>query len=157
MKNKMQLWLTAIAAIFIVSCSSTKNATDLSATNGHLAGNYTITDIQTDIPSGFKITDAFDAAPYENFKGSKWELVRNGKGSFTLPNGTKEDIYWGTNGKGNDAQFQFKKLNGAKARNVTDGYKLQLQNISTNRFVARSPVDLGNGKTGYITYTFTKS
>ena len=157
MKNKIQLWLGALVTILIVSCSSAKNATDLSATNGHLAGTYTITDIQTDIPSGFKITDAFDQAPYENFKGSKWDLVRNGNGSFTMPDGTKENIYWSTNGKGDNAQFQFKKLNGEKARKVTDGYKLQLQNISSNSFVARSPIDLGNVRTGYITYTFTKS
>lgn len=157
MKNKMKLWLTGFAAILIVSCSSTKNSTNLSATNGHLEGTYTITDIQTDIPSGFKITDAFDEAPYENFKGSKWDLVRNGNGSFTMPNGTKENIYWSINGKGDNAQFQFKKLNGEKARKVTDGYRLQLKNIGSNSFVARSPIDLGNGSTGYITYTFTKS
>lgn len=157
MKNKIQLILSAIIVLLITSCSSSKNATDLSATNGHLEGTYTITDIQTDIPAGFKITDAFDEGPYENFKGSTWDLVRNGKGSFTMPNGTKENIYWSIDGKGNDAQFQFKKLNGEKARNVTDGYRLQLQNISSNSFIARSPVDLGNGKTGYITYIFTKS
>ena len=137
MKNKIQLIFSAIIILLITSCSSTKNATNLSATNGHLAGTYTITDIQTDIPAGFKITDAFDEGPYENFKGSTWDLIKNGKG--------------------NDAQFQFKKLNGEKARNVTDGYKLQIQNISSNSFIARSPVDLGGGKTGYITYTFTKS
>ncbi len=157
MKNKIQLIFSAITVLLITSCSSTKNATDLSATNGHLAGTYTITDIQTDIPSGFKVTDAFDEGPFENFKGSTWDLVRNGKGSFTMPNGTKENIYWSINGKGNDAQFQFKKLNGDKARKVADGYRLQLQNISSNSFIARSPIDLGQGKTGYITYTFTKS
>lgn len=157
MKNKIQLIFSAIIVLLITSCSSTKDATDLSATHGHLAGTYTITDIQTDIPAGFKITDAFDQGPYENFKGSTWELVRNGKGSFTMPNGTKENIYWSIEGKGTDAQFLFKKLNGEKARKVTDGYKLQLQNISSDSFIARSPIDLGGGKTGYITYTFTKS
>lgn len=157
MKNKIKLIFSAILVILVAGCSSTKNSTGLSATNGHLAGHYTITDIQTDIPAGFKITDAFDEGPYENFKGSTWDLIKNGKGIYTMPNGTKEEIYWSINGKGDNAQFQFKKLNGEKAKNVTDGYRLQLQNISSDSFVARSPVDLGGGKTGYITYTFTKS
>lgn len=156
MKKSIFLALMIAATTFMMSCSSSKNATDLKAKNGTLAGKWTVSDISVDIPSGFKVTDAFDEGPYENFRGSTWDLVKNGKGSFTLTNGTKEDIYWTIYGKGDDAQFQFKKLNGEKARNVEDGYRLQLQNISTNSFIAKSPVDLGDGKTGYITYTFTK-
>jgi hypothetical protein len=156
MRKSIFLVLTFTASILMMSCSSSKNATDLKASNGALAGKWTVSDISVDIPAGYKVTGAFDEGPYENFRGSTWDLVRNGKGSFTLTNGTKEDIYWTIYGKGNDAQFQFKKLNGAKARNVEEGYRLQLQNISSNSFIAKSPVDLGDGKTGYITYTFTK-
>ena len=145
-----------MATFFVTGCSSTKNATDLRATAGNLDGTWTISNISVDVPSTFKVTDVFDEAPYQDFQGSTWNLVRNGKGSFTLTNGTKEDIYWSINGKGENAQFQFKKLNGIKAKNVDDGYRLQLQNIASNSFVARSPIDLGNGNTGYITYTFTK-
>lgn len=144
------------AALFITSCSSTKNATDLKAKTGNLDGTWTISNISVDVPSTFNVTNVFDEAPYQDFQGSTWNLVRNGKGSFTLVNGTREDIYWSINGKGENAEFQFKKLNGIKAKNVDDGYRLQLQNIASNSFVARSPVDLGNGNTGYITYTFTK-
>jgi hypothetical protein len=156
MKRTIQIFLLATATFFMASCSTSKNATDLKATNANLAGKWTISNISVDLPSDLKVTDVFDEAPYQDFQGSTWDLIRNGKGSFTLTKGTKEDIYWTIYGKGNDAQFQFKKLNGAKARNVTDGYRLQLQNISSNSFVAKSPLDLGNGKTGYITYTFTK-
>lgn len=156
MKKSILVVLMITATIFMISCSSSKNATDLKATNGTLAGKWTVSNISVDIPSGYKVTDAFDEGPYENFRGSTWDLVRNGKGSFTLTNGTKEDIYWTIYGKGNDAQFQFKKLNGEKARKVEDGYRLQLQNISSSSFIAKSPVDLADGKTGYITYTFTK-
>jgi hypothetical protein len=156
MKKTVHFLLLASAIFFIISCSSTKNATDLKATNGNLAGTWTVSDITVDVPADFQVTNVFDEAPYSDFKGSTWDLVRNGKGSFTLPNGTKKDIYWSTNGSGENAQFQFKKLNGEKARNVDEGYTLQIQNITSNSFVARSPVDLGNGNTGYITYTFTK-
>ncbi len=145
-----------IAAFFITSCSSAKNATGLKATNGNLAGKWTISNISVDVPQDFKVTDVFDEGPYQNFQGSTWDLIRNGKGSFALTNGTKEDIYWSIYGSGDNAQFQFKKLNGMKPKNVEDGYRLQLQSISSNSFVARSPIDMGNGNTGYITYTFSK-
>lgn len=156
MKRIVNILFIAIVTFFIISCSSTKNATGLKASNGNLDGTWTISDIAVDVPSTFKVTDVFDEAPYQDFQGSKWELIKNGKGSFTLVNGKKEDIYWSIYGKGDAAQFQFKKLNGMKAKNVDDGYRLQLQNISGNNFSARSPIDLGNGNTGYITYTFTK-
>jgi hypothetical protein len=121
-----------------------------------MSGTWTISDIQVDLPASFKVTDVFDEAPYEDFKGSTWDLVRNGKGSFTLSNGTKEDIYWSLYGKGDNTQFQFKKLKGMKPKNVADGYRLQLGPVSSDHFTAKSPVDLGDGNTGYITYTFTK-
>ncbi len=156
MKKIFYSFIAITTTFLITSCSSTKNATDLKATHGNLDGTWTISNIVTDVPSTIKVTDVFDQAPYQDFQGSMWNLIKNGKGSFTLSNGTKEDIYWSIYGKGDNAQFQFKKLNGMKAKNVDEGYRLQLMNISSNSFVARSPIDLGDGKTGYITYTFTK-
>ena len=156
MKKIINGLLILTALFLIASCSSSKNATDLKASNGNLDGTWTVSNIAVDVPSTFKVTDVFDEAPYQDFQGSTWELIKNGKGSFTLTNGTKEDIYWSIYGKGEDAQFQFKKLSGMKPKNVDDGYRLQLMNISSNSFVARSPIDLGDGKTGYISYTFTK-
>lgn len=156
MKTKIQIVIIAFACFLISGCSSSKNSTTLKPTNGHLSGTWTISDVTVNVPADFHVTDVFDEAPYEDFKGSKWNLVRNGKGSFSLTNGTKEDIYWSVYGKGDNAQFQFKKLNGMKPRNVEDGYRLKLQNITSNSFFAISSVDLGNGNTGSITYTFTK-
>lgn len=156
MKKIIDTLLIITTTLFIISCSSSKNATNLKASNGNLDGTWTVSNIALDVPSGFKVTNVFDQAPYQDFQGSTWNLIKNGKGSFTLSNGTKEDIYWSIYGKGDNAQFQFKKLNGMKAKNVDDGYRLQLMNISSNNFAARSPIDLGDGKTGYITYTFTK-
>lgn len=145
-----------MATAFMISCSSSKNATGLKPTNSHLAGTWTISNIVVDVPADFQVTDVFDEAPYNDFKGSTWNLIKNGKGNFTLSNGTKEDIYWSIFGKGDNAQFQFKKLKGMKPKSVEDGYRLQLGTINSNSFTAKSPVDLGNGNTGYITYTFTK-
>jgi hypothetical protein len=155
--KKIIPFLFFVAATFILaSCSSSKNGTNLSATAGNLDGHWTISNIKVDVPSNFKVTDVFDEGPYQDFQGSVWDLIRNGKGVFTLTNGTKEDIYWSISGKGDNAQFQFKKLKGMKPKNVEDGYRLQLQNITSNSFDAKSTIDLGDDKTGSITYTFTK-
>ncbi len=156
MKRIINSLIIIATTFFITSCSSTKNANNLKPTNGNLDGTWIVSNIAVDVPSTFKVTDVFDQGPYQDFQGSTWKLVKNGKGSFTLSNGTKEDIYWSIDGKGDVAQFQFKKLNGVKAKNVDEGYRLGLMNITSNSFVARSPIDLGEGKTGFITYTFTK-
>src|SRR5690606_8302909 len=112
---------------------------------------WTVSDISIDLPNGFKVADVFDEAPYQDFKNSEWDLKRNGKGSYTLSNGTKRDIYWSIFGKGADAQFQFKQLYGEKARNVNEGYRMMVDNLSSNSFIAKTPIDLGDGGTGYIT------
>ncbi len=52
--------------------------------------------------------------------------------------------------------FQFKKLeDDDKAKNVKEGYRLQVQQIGDTNFVLRSPLSLSQGKTGYISYTFS--
>ncbi len=48
-----------------------------------------------------------------------------------------------------NAEFQFKKLNGMKPKNVETGYRLQLGPISSNSFTAKSIVDAGNGNHGF--------
>ena len=156
MKKILPILIFISAIAFIASCSSSKNATNLKPTNGNLAGTWTISDIAVDAPAGFQVTNVFDEAPYQDFKGSTWDLIRNGKGNFTLTNGTKEDIYWSIYGKGDDAQFQFKKLNGEKAKNVEEGYRLKLGPISKNSFTAKSMINTADSSAGSITYTFTK-
>ena len=156
MKKFIPLFFAAGMMLFLASCSSTKNATDLKTSTGNLSGLWTISDISVDLPTGFKISDVFDEAPYQDFMNSQWDLKRNGKGTYTLSNGTKRDIYWSIYGKGDDAQFQFKQLYGEKARNVNEGYRMMVDNVSSDSFIARTPIDIGDGGTGYITYTFTK-
>jgi hypothetical protein len=156
MKKAIRVLFFIATGTFIISCSSSKNATNLTPTNSHLAGKWTISNIAVDVPSGFQVTNVFDEAPYADFKGSTWDLIRNGNGSFTLSNGRKENIYWSIFGKGDNAQFQFKKLNGQKARNVEEGYRLALGPISSNSFTAKSTINTSTDSTGSITYTFTK-
>ncbi len=156
MKRIITSLLIITAAWLIAGCSSSKNVEGLKATTGNLHGTWTITNITTDLPDTLHVTEVFDEAPYRDFTGSTWQLERNGKGSFKLMNGTNEEIYWSIHRNGESQQLQFKKLNGMKAKNVEEGYRLDLMNISSNGFIARTPIDLGNGNMGYITYTFGK-
>jgi hypothetical protein len=156
MKNKRAAILLILFTTFLLSCTTSKNATNLKPTRSHLAGTWTISDIAVNMPAGYQVTDVFDEAPYTDFKGSTWNLIRNGNGSFALINGTKVNIYWGIYGSGADAQLEFKKLNSMKPKNVESGYRLKLGPISSNNFTATSQLDAGNNSTGSITYTFTK-
>lgn len=152
-----RLSLLLLLGLLLVNCSSTKGIDgNLPATHGNLKGTWTVSDIQIDLPAGFNVTKVFNTAPYEDFRGSTWELIRNGKGSFTLSNGTKEEIYWTITGDKSAPQFQFKILDGEKARNVEEGYRLAIQGLNENSFKAMSSVQFAEGKTGAITYTFTR-
>lgn len=155
--KKTFLYLFAFSFLLLAAgCSSSKNSTGLKTTTGNLSGVWTVSDIQVNLPDGFRVSDVFDEAPYQDFRNSTWDLKRNGKGTYTLTNGTTRDIYWSVYGKGENAQFQFKKLFGEKARNVDEGYRLDVEEVSSDQFVARTPIATGDGKTGYISYTFTK-
>ena|SRR5690242_349127 len=156
MKKNILIIISIIFTVVLLGCSSSKNATNLKPNRSHLSGTWTITDVNVNLPEGFKITDVFDEASAADFKGSTWNLIKNGNGSFTLDNGTKENIYWGVDGKGDNAQFEFKKLNGMKPRNVESGYKLNLGPISSDSFTATSVINASSDSTGTITYTFTK-
>lgn len=155
--KRLQNIVLLLAILFVVaSCGSSKNATNLKAKAGNLTGTWTVSNISLDVPANFNVTNVFDEGPYQDFQGSVWNLTRSGNGSYTLSSGKRQDIYWSIYGSEPHAEFQFKKLNGEKPKNVDAGYRLQLDSITSNSFIAKSPVDLGNGKTGYINYTFTK-
>ncbi len=151
---KSSLLATVITFMFM-ACSTSKNA-QVKINPGTFAGNWVISNIKLDMPSDYKVNDVFDEAPYQDFIGSKWNLIRNGKGSFTLSKGTKQDIYWSLYNQENEKMFQFKKLEVSdKAKNVKDGYRLQVQQVSDTNLILRSPIELSDGKTGYINYSFS--
>ncbi len=153
---KSSLLATVIAFMFM-ACSTSQNA-QVKINPGTFAGNWVISNIKLDMPSDYKVNDVFDEAPYQDFIGSKWNLIRNGKGSFTLSKGTKQDIYWSLYNQENEKMFQFKKLEVSdKAKNVKDGYRLQVQQVSDTNLILRSPIELSDGKTGYINYSFSST
>lgn len=165
MKHLTLAVLCLVAAVFAISCKSQKGATDTaqSASKGSVKGNWVITDISFDgIPRGSKVT-VFDEASYNCFKGSQWILPSNNNGSYTLS--STEDgcstatqaIVWAIYKQGGVDMFQFKKVGaGVKAKNVTEGYRVEISSLSNTSMVWRAAVNF-EGKTAYIIYTLQRT
>ena len=154
-----------VASLFAVSCASSSGATSTTQdiSKSSVKGNWVVTDIQFEgIPGNSKVT-VFDEASYNCFKGSNWVLPSNGKGSYTLSatsdgcTTATQPIMWSLYKNGGASMFQFKKLSdGVKAKNVTDGYRVELSSNDGNTMVWRAPVNF-EGNSAYIIYTLQKT
>jgi hypothetical protein len=160
MKKILQLTFSVLALTFILqACSSTKGSTTAStgASHSRIVGTWTVTNISYDglVPNA--VQDVFNQAPPAAFVNSIWKLTNSGNGVYTLPNGTSQTIFWSYNtaDKSNPI-FQFKKIyEGDKAKNVTEGYQLNVVQVDGNSMTLKSPVVIGS-KTAYIVYSFKK-
>ncbi|HEX7367243.1 MAG TPA: hypothetical protein VF273_09105, partial [Pelobium sp.] len=122
-----------------------------------VSGTWTVADVSlVGFPSDYKITNAFGMAPYQDFVGSTWKLYGGNSGYITLANGTTQNIYWSVLNDGISPVFQFKKVDaGEKAKNVVEGYKMNIESASKDRLTISSPFQLLNGNTAKIVYTLT--
>ena len=167
MKKIFQTSVAILAlALTVASCSSTKNTgTSASAetsassvSRGKFVGTWTMTNVSYDGLVANAVQNVFDQAAPSAFIGSTWKFTNSGNGIYTLSNGTSQTIFWSTfNGGTTGTQLQFKKLyEGDKAKNVQEGYRLNVGNVSSSGMTLMSPVAVGSG-TGYVVYTFVKA
>jgi len=162
MKKIFQKSLAILAVALIFSaCSSQKNTVASSTTGvsrGKFVGTWNLTNVTYDglVPNA--VQTVFDQAAPSAFVGSVWKLTNSGNGIYTLANGTAQTIFWSVfNDATAGTQFQFKKLyEGDKAKNVQEGYRLNIGSMTGNTMTLQSPVAVGNG-TGYVVYSFTKA
>jgi len=164
MKKILQTSLAILAIAFVFSaCSSQKNTVSggssaASVSRGKFVGTWTLTNVSYDglVPNA--VQNVFDQAAPSAFVGSTWKLTNSGNGIYTLANGASQTIFWSVyNGGTNGTQFQFKKLyEGDKAKNVEEGYRLNIASVSDAGMTLQSPVAVGSG-TGYVVYTFVKA
>ncbi|MFC5282312.1 hypothetical protein [Pedobacter alpinus] len=147
-----------LMAIIISSCAS-KNAasTNYKVSKGTISNTWTVNNVSLEgFPAGYQIKNAFDMAPYQNFTGSIWKLYGGNSGIITLSNGTTQNIYWSLINNGTNPIFQFKKVDdGEKAREVTDGYQLNIDAASKDALTVSSPFTLPNGNTARIVYNLS--
>ncbi|WP_374951805.1 hypothetical protein [Mucilaginibacter sp.] len=163
MKKIFQTTLAILAVTFVLSaCSTTKNASSgssaMTVSRGKFVGTWNLTNVSYDglVPNA--VQNVFDQAAPSAFVGSVWKLTNSGNGVYTLNSGASQTIFWSVfNEAGANTQFQFKKLyEGDKAKNVQEGYRLVVTNVSDATMTLQSPVAVGNG-TGYVVYNFTKA
>lgn len=166
MKHLTLAALCLLASLFTISCKTQKGDanTAVSASKGSVKGNWVVTDISFDgIPQHSKVT-VFDQASYECFRGSQWVFPNNEtNGSYTLTsteNGcstASQPIVWSIYKSGGVENLQFKKIGGGvKAKNVAEGYRLEISSLDKSIMVWRAAVNF-EGKTGYIVYTLQRS
>jgi len=162
MKHIFRSVTSIIILVAILSaCKTVKNlpAAATGKSRAVFVGTWTLSGISYDGLVPGTVQNVFDQAPPNDFKGSTWKLYNSGDGVYTLANGTSQNIFWSVNNNGpNGGQiFQFKKLyQGDKAKNVTEGYQLQVNYNDGKTMAIKSPIALGN-QTAYIIYSFTKN
>jgi len=159
--------------LLITSCGAQKKGA--SSTSGPTAsqwksgvkGKWVLNSVsRQDIPQSFTVKNIFDEAPVDCFIGSVWNITGGSQqGSITFnasgtlcANGAVRTIVWSIFSPQNgEPEFQFKKIYaGDKPSNVTSGYRLELSYADQDKLVMKMPVDLPNGKLGYLIFNFTK-
>jgi hypothetical protein len=153
--------LLCSSLMILQSCSGTKGTTaGANLRRGNVTGTWVLNDITFEGVPAANVKSLFSEASYKCFIGSTWSLTNSGNGSYLLP-GTAEcptrtqAIFWSVSTA--DETFQFKKLlEGDKAKNVTEGYRLILSSATGDNLVLKSPVEYGSGA-AYIVLNFSKA
>ena len=160
MKRIISALSICIITILLFSCSAHK----VQGTN--LNGSWILNSVNIEgvnNPSDYKIT-AFDDVNANCLVGSVWFLTQSGNATYTIQNATDSTncssgarpIFWSLHDDNGVKYFQFKHIdNGAKARTVTEGYRLELTNVTNSGFTLREPTQLGNNN-AYVIYNFSK-
>lgn len=151
----MLLFLTAV-----IGCKSTSvvNTKLDNKTEKMLKGNFTITAVNYPGSDYFKV-NSFNLADSKCFIGSDWNFIsNNNKGEMKLnnTNTTCKDfsspITWYINKDGN---FVFKIINNYKAKEVNNGFVLNINNITETSFDLVDQINVA-GQTKSITYSFQR-
>lgn len=155
MKRIITLALFMSAFAFLISgCSATKSVVNGGSTRSKFVGTWNLTDVSYEHLVEGAVQTVFDQGPPASFVNSTWVLTNSGNGSYALANGATQKIFWSLN----EDKFQFKKIfEGDKAKNVAEGYMLQIASNDGENMKLRLPIGIGNTGMGYVIYTFAKS
>lgn len=155
MKSNLLILVVACMLASLSSCTAHK------VQGVNLNGTYTLTNVSSEGTSGNYRTTVFGDVPASCLNGSVWNLPNNGKGSYTISDSSAEciagtrQIYWSLRSDNGINYFQFKKLDsGAQAKDIQEGYRLELTQTSADGFTLRAPIEGTTSST--IVYTFTK-
>lgn len=163
---KKILMASAICAtlLSVSSCNTQKTQTASTSTEVQnpsffkLKGDWKLTSVDYD-KKKFRVKPFDEGTDSECFVGSIWKLIpNNNSGSYTLlgngdcPSVTQPIKFEVTKNK----EFRFKKLQqNVKAKNVIEGYVLQLENHYTNSFTLVQTIPF-EGEMLKVYYQFEK-
>lgn len=159
MRNIMILGIFSM--ILLSSCAETKVVVDSEKT---VRGDWTITNVSFDgINASYVDAKVFDEADPKCYMGSQWHLIQNNNsGTYTMtgdgncPSGTTK-IKWFVTDEGAARYFNFKRVyEGAKPKNVLDGYRMKITNANESSMVLTQDINF-EGKVIGINYTFSKN
>lgn len=157
MKRLMVALSISLTAILLFSCSAHK----VQGTN--LNGSWVLNSVTLDgVKNGanYKVT-AFDDVNANCLTGSIWFLTQSGNATYTVQESADcaagaRPIFWSLRDENGVKYFQFKHIgDGIKAKKVTDGYKLELTNVTQTGFTLREATIIDNAS-AYVVYNFTK-
>ncbi|WP_313803964.1 lipocalin family protein [Flavobacterium sp.] len=147
-----KLFVLSLFMVLMVSCKPT---IDTKSQVG-LRGSWRITNVTYPGSEYFKAT-SFQIADSKCFIGSNWTFVsNNNKGTMALSQCTdfKSDIVWSITP---EQEFTLKFIGeDAKARKVTQGYRLRVANQSANSFQLIDKINVG-GNQADIVYQFERT
>jgi Lipocalin-like domain len=165
----MKLKLSTSIAIFAISmlfaaCGGTAKTTTTPSSHNTIKGNWTLNKVYyTGLPEGKKIKiTLLDEGNETCLLASTWVLPANGFGSYTIANSSagcnpgERKINWSFRTENGNNIFQYKLLQEkVKAKNITDGYKFIVANVSNTEMELTSDVAF-EGSTLTLHYYFTK-
>ncbi|MCG2611213.1 lipocalin family protein [Flavobacterium sp. SM15] len=143
--------ILSLLMIFVFSCKPTVD----SRSQVNLKGKWTVTNVSYPGSEYFKAT-SFQIAESKCFVGSTWQFVSNNNtGTMTLNQCTdfSSDIVWSITP---EKEFTLKFIGEkAKARKVTQGFRLRIANQTGNSFQLIDKINVG-GSVSDLVYQFEK-
>jgi hypothetical protein len=157
MKKIILLTLLAIAMVNCKPKEKIVGTTVDNKTERVIKGNWTISAVTYPGQDYIKVT-SFDIADSKCFVGSKWKFItNNNKGEMALNNAGctsfSSPITFYIN---NESKFVMKILNETKSKKVTEGYILNVANVSENSFQLVDKANVG-GKGIDVVYQFNRN
>lgn len=166
-------FLALLPVLLFFACSSSKQATSspdspsASQWKRGVKGQWVLNSVEKhNFPNGTSVKRIFDEAPIDCFIGSTWNLIANGNGSITFAAdgelcapGATRGIFWSVYKpeNGGEPQFQFKKLYpGEKAKEVTEGYRLDLAYADEQALTLNMPVNVDGNSDAFLEFKFSK-
>lgn len=152
------------ASLLLSACASQQGTVSASGMRKNATGKWTLNSVTFEgLPATARVTTVFSNIPYKCLEGSTWNLPSNSYGSFTTTTSAEgcspytQNIVWSTLTQGGVIMLQFKELlDGVKAKNISDGYRVELTSADNAGMVWRAPIT-AEGQTAYVVYSFTRN